>query len=87
MDRTCGNCANGTRYVQCLHDTALYGEDCACNKHVPRSGTLEQRYKQLEQVAKEMLKALEHCEWEPWFEDIPIKFRNRLSELGVNIDD
>lgn len=82
--KTCGNCAKGTRYVQCCDNAELYGEGCSCDKHVPRSDTLEQRYQQLEQVAENLFHSFcFYCK----HDEIIKSYRTLLEDLGVSLDD
>lgn len=71
--------------------------DKPCEKHVVRQGTLEQRCKQLEQVAKELYKEYEQMEVELCdfigYGKLRDKyvggtvFKSHLANLGVSLDD
>ena len=59
-----------------------------CERYTARQGTLEQRYQQLEQVAKEMYRAIHR----PYtLSDTKVyekmSFRKQLEALGVSLDD
>ena len=91
MEKTCGNC-DSWRPVRlergyCIFDNLLEDgcakmhlrDDAACNRHTDIPLTLEQRYQQLAEVARDMLDDLE---------DLPSgadDYRKKLEELGVEL--
>lgn len=103
-DKTCGNCGHvcyGIFHVVCPkqryegqeeYDRGHYMQntlDEACDRYIEREGTLEQRYEQLEQVAKKMLKHIGWClshysvPWSGYYKE----FKDELRECGVSLDD
>lgn len=101
---TCFHCAerHGTRFIKrdgvCLYcgeavDTQSTSPICPCGNHRmwrERAGTLEQRYQQLEQVARRLygyIKRDADDSWSPVKEKIAQQFRKQLEALGVDIDD
>ena len=68
-------CKDSTAYRKPTHPDA---KACAFYK---QAMTLEQRYQQLEQVAKEMLSFIERVEQTAYEE-----FREQLEALGVDVD-
>lgn len=91
MEKTCGNCDSwrtvGIERGYCILDSSLEDgcakmhlrDDAACNRHTDIPLTLEQRYQQLAEVARDMLDDLE---------DLPSgaeDYRKKLEELGVEL--
>lgn len=98
MEKTCGNCESwrtvGIDRGYCIFDNSLEDgcvklhlrDDAACDKHTDIPLTLEQRYQQLEDVAREMFKRTVRAYSG---EDVSIieidDFREALEELGVEL--
>ncbi len=71
----------------CISDCIRAGKDdmSACHYYEPNYNTLEQRYQQLEQVAKEMCQFLEYKDC--FDVGYGRKYRDRLQALGVSVND
>lgn len=111
MEKTCGNCDSwrtvGIERGYCIFDNSLEDgclklhlrDDAACDKHTNAPLPLEQRYQQLAEVARDMLKFLKNIEREyPRLLDPNRKpggqilypmpsdeYANQLEELGVEV--
>lgn len=100
--RTCGTCAKGTRWIQCSDDAGMYGDACSCERYMPQTDSIEQRYELLAKVARELYDAA-WCAWrlkvgaeEP---EISNELKDRVADsylqvereqleaLGVSVDD
>lgn len=112
MEKTCGNCESwrtvGIERGYCILDTSLEDgcaklhlrDDAACDKHTDIPLPLEQRYQQLAEVARDLLKAVEpmheQCNEDTccnlgdmgWPCDCCFQdFKEQLKRLGVVVDD
>lgn len=97
----CGQVELEIRKVRCPHRCGLqdmvdfmgharydhHADEPACEHWVEATGTLEQRYQQLTEVAREMFRrADEFNRYSPYLGGIYIAdFREKLEELGVEL--
>lgn len=98
MEKTCGNCANyDDDKKECVYTSFSTGEeihehheptDKACEDWMECADTLEQRYAQLEKVARNLFnKVLDHNRLGIYGGVDISDFRDQLEALGVLCDD
>lgn len=100
MTKTCGNCGHGcyesTVYCEVTNNDILVSceacdewiESASQHRRCDRITQLEQRYQQLEEVARDMVDYLSKIKRKPSPLELTIdtqKFRKALEELGVEL--